>query len=266
MALGFLEAGFDLRSVPSTAALLVPTRLLGAGMLLLVVPLRLLLLVPIFRSTGAYRRWSRPEREAGVGNDSAEIGEPRLKLLPKYPLSCSLLVGRRAWHTASGLPNCTGGFSSLGTGTSAALKSGDVAKRSGLDDTNICGEGNPLGILASHSGKALRGGGRSLEYPESSTNQMNPESQWIGLQIDLLTGLTDNLAHGDACWAESVLQTKKAAAEAGGRLNAEDSQGEVKPHYPEHCPLVSLLASHELPLSNINPVTQGAVGQFEVKQ
>lgn len=203
MALGFLEAGLGFRSVPSTAGLLVPTRLLGAGRLL-VVPLRLLLLVPIFRSTGAYRRWSRPERDAGVGNDSAEMGEPRLKLRSKYPLSCSLLMGRvglyRAWHTASGLPNCAG-FSSLGTGASAAVKSGDAAPWAGLDATDIRGVGsawigkaagvggswrssssdrvlyetcadflflftrNPLGILASNSVKALRGGGRSLEYP-----------------------------------------------------------------------------------------------------
>lgn len=47
----------------------------------------------------------------------------------------------RAWHTASGLPNCSG-FPSLGTGASAAAKPGDVAARSGLDATDIGGDGS----------------------------------------------------------------------------------------------------------------------------
>ncbi len=81
MALAFLDAGLPLRSAS------------GAGRLVVnVVPVRVLLLVPILRSTGANGAWSEPLGAAG--KDSAEMGEPRLKRLSKHALSCSLLTGR----------------------------------------------------------------------------------------------------------------------------------------------------------------------------
>ncbi len=164
MALGFLALLLLLRSAASEEGLLAPVRMTGA------VPLRLLLLVPIFKSTGANRRWwSRLVREAGVGNDSAETGEPRLRLLSKYFLSCSLLMGRvglyRAWYTVSGLPNCTGLALWTGTGASAPSDGNAEVMLSGLE---ALGAGGGQAICAIwHSGADPPSSSERIRYETS---------------------------------------------------------------------------------------------------